>query len=64
MQHERTVARDNTVSYANRLLQIEKTKWRHSLAGCKLKVYEQFPHGMCTTNADVINADLLAFLKS
>jgi non-heme chloroperoxidase len=29
----------------------------------KLKVYEKFPHGMCTTHADVINADLLAFIK-
>ena len=29
-----------------------------------LKVYEKFGHGMCTTNADVINADLLAFIKS
>ena len=29
-----------------------------------LKIYEQFPHGMCTTYADVINADLLAFLKA
>ena len=29
-----------------------------------LKVYKGFPHGMCTTNADVINADLLAFFKS
>ena len=29
-----------------------------------LKVYEQFPHGMCTTHADVINADLLAFIKN
>ena len=29
-----------------------------------LKVYETFPHGMCTTHADVINADLLAFIKS
>jgi non-heme chloroperoxidase len=28
-----------------------------------LKVYENFPHGMCTTHADVINADLLAFIK-
>jgi non-heme chloroperoxidase len=28
-----------------------------------LKVYEKFPHGMITTHADVINADLLAFLK-
>jgi non-heme chloroperoxidase len=29
-----------------------------------LKVYEKFPHGMCTTHADMINADLLAFVKS
>jgi non-heme chloroperoxidase len=28
-----------------------------------LKIYEKFPHGMCTTHADVINADLLAFIK-
>lgn len=38
--HERTVARDNTVSYGNRVLQLEKTKWRFSLAGCKVNVYE------------------------
>ena len=29
-----------------------------------LKTYEDFPHGMITTQADVINADLLAFFKS
>ena len=29
-----------------------------------LKIYEKFPHGMCTTRADVINPDLLAFIKS
>jgi non-heme chloroperoxidase len=28
-----------------------------------LKVYPGFPHGMPTTNADTINADLLAFIK-
>jgi len=28
-----------------------------------LKVYPGFPHGMPTTNADQINADLLAFFK-
>jgi non-heme chloroperoxidase len=28
-----------------------------------LKVYKGLPHGMCTTNADVINADLLTFFK-
>ena len=29
-----------------------------------LKVYPGLPHGMCTTNADTINADLLAFMKA
>lgn len=28
-----------------------------------LEVYEGFPHGMCTTHADVINPDLLAFIR-
>lgn len=28
-----------------------------------LKTYPGFPHGMCTTHADVINPDLLAFIK-
>ncbi|MGK9236087.1 alpha/beta hydrolase [Inquilinus limosus] len=28
-----------------------------------LKVYKGLPHGMCTTHADVINPDLLAFIK-
>ncbi|WP_347566945.1 alpha/beta hydrolase [Mesorhizobium sp. WSM4906] len=29
-----------------------------------LKVYENLPHGMCTTHAELVNNDLLAFLKS
>jgi non-heme chloroperoxidase len=29
-----------------------------------LKTYHGYPHGMPTTNADVINADLLAFIKT
>jgi non-heme chloroperoxidase len=29
-----------------------------------LKTYEGFPHGMPTTHADVINADLLEFIRS
>ena len=29
-----------------------------------LKVYPGAPHGMCTTLADKVNADLLAFLQS
>jgi len=31
--------------------------------GATLKVYPGLPHGMCTVNADQINADLLAFLQ-
>ena len=29
-----------------------------------LKTYKGFPHGMPTTHAETINADLLAFLKA
>ena len=32
--------------------------------GATLKVYEGFPHGMCTTHAETINADLMAFIQS
>jgi pimeloyl-ACP methyl ester carboxylesterase len=28
-----------------------------------LKIYPGFPHGLMTTHADVINADILAFIK-
>ena len=31
--------------------------------GAKLKVYQGVPHGMCTTQKDQINADLLAFIQ-
>ena len=29
-----------------------------------LKIYEKLPHGMCTTHADVVNAELLAFIAT
>ena len=29
----------------------------------KLKVYPGFPHGMCTTHADVVNPEVLAFVE-
>ena len=40
LQHERVVNRDNTVEIAHRVLQIEKTPWRNTLAGCQVIVYE------------------------
>jgi non-heme chloroperoxidase len=33
------------------------------LKNATLKVYKGFPHGMCTTHPEVINPDLLAFIK-
>ena len=32
--------------------------------GATLKVYKGAPHGLCTTEKDQVNADLLAFIKS
>lgn len=29
-----------------------------------LKIYEKLPHGLCTTHADVVNADMLAFVTA
>jgi transposase len=40
LQHERMVARDNTVSFARQTLQIERQSWRGTLAGCRVTVYE------------------------
>jgi non-heme chloroperoxidase len=34
------------------------------LAHGTLKVYDKFPHGMCTTHAEVVNPELLAFIKA
>jgi non-heme chloroperoxidase len=33
------------------------------VTGAQLKVYPGFPHGMCQTHKDEINADLLAFIQ-
>jgi len=40
IQHDRTVNPDNTIALDNRILQIEKTRWRNTLSGCKVTVYE------------------------
>ncbi|MEQ1953965.1 alpha/beta hydrolase [Mesorhizobium sp. CN2-181] len=34
------------------------------LRNAAVKVYEKFPHGMCTTHAQVVNPDLLDFIRS
>jgi transposase len=40
LQPERVVARDNTVSFANENWQIERSKLRSTLAGCRVTVHE------------------------
>jgi len=40
LKHERVVARDNTVSFANRSWQLERTTLRGTLAGCQVTVHE------------------------
>ena len=40
VQQERVVNRDNTVQIGNRVLQIEHSPWRDTLAGCRVQVHE------------------------
>ena len=40
LQWERTVNRDNTVSFQNLRLQIERVSWRGTLAGCSVLVHQ------------------------
>ena len=49
LQHERVVARDNTVSFANRSWQLERTKLRGTLAGCRVTVHEHLNESLSIT---------------
>jgi transposase len=40
VQTERVVAKDNTVAMRNRMWQIDKTRFRNSLAGCTVTIHE------------------------
>jgi transposase len=40
VQHERTVQNDNTITLENRVFQLDKTRWRDTLAGQTVMVYE------------------------
>jgi len=40
LQFERTVNRDNTVSFQNLQLRIERVRWRGTLAGCDVMVHQ------------------------
>lgn len=46
VQTERTVDNDNTVAIVERVWQIERTRWRGTLAGCRVTICEH--SGTCT----------------
>jgi hypothetical protein len=54
------VARDNTIAFRDQIWQLEKTRWRYSLAGCTVTVHEHLdgrlsvrygPHVVANWNA-------------
>lgn len=46
VQHERTVNNDNTVALANRIFQLDQTRWRNTLAGQTVVVHEHLDRRM------------------
>src|SRR5277367_3942231 len=50
LQFERTVSRDNTVSFQNLALQIDKVSWRGTLAGCNVIVHQHLDGTLSMTH--------------
>ena len=50
LQFERAVQRDNTVRFQNLALQIEKVRWRGTLAGCQVVVHQHLDGTLSLTH--------------
>jgi hypothetical protein len=50
LQFERTVNRDNTVSFQNLSLQLERVGWRGTLAGCQVTVHQHLDGTLSITH--------------
>jgi len=50
LQFERSVNRDNTVSFQNLSLQIERARWRATLAGCAVMVHQHLDGTLSLTH--------------
>jgi transposase len=50
LQFERSVNRDNTVSFQNLSLQIERVHWRATLAGCQVTVHQHLEGTLSITH--------------
>jgi transposase len=49
LQYERVVNRDNTVHFDNLCLQIERVRWRGTLAGCRVTVHHHLDDALSLT---------------
>lgn len=49
IQHERIVGRDNTVSFANKVWQLERSKLRATLAGCRVTIHQHLDETISIT---------------
>ena len=50
LQFERSVNRDNTVSFRNLCLQLERVGWRATLAGCQVTVHQHLDGTLSITH--------------
>ena len=50
LQFERAVNRDNTVSFQNLSLQMERVGWRATLAGCQVTVHQHLDGTLSITH--------------
>ncbi|HVN18402.1 MAG TPA: hypothetical protein VMU05_06500, partial [Dongiaceae bacterium] len=50
LQFQRSVNRDNTVSFQNLSLQIERVRWRATLAGCQVVVHQHLNGNLSLTH--------------
>jgi transposase len=66
IQHERVVARDNTIQFGSRVLQVPSTRFRATLAGCRVTVYQHLdgtlsigygPHTVAHFNAQGLEGE-------
>ena len=56
LQFERTVNRDNTVSFQNLSLQMERVGWRATLAGCQVMVHQHLDGTLSITHGPLAGA--------
>jgi len=53
LQHERSVARDNTVVYGKRVLQLEQSKWRFSYSNKRASCQQLSDHSRLAAEASI-----------